>query len=121
MARRFLPGLLAFAALVCDVHGSHGWALGLLFVSIPAAFVLALDCYGDALDLRCTLVRPAVAALSLLLLVLSTALRSPAVVGGVPAVAVSSLVLVLLLYGVLALTAVRLTAPQRHQHAAPVR
>jgi hypothetical protein len=41
----------------------------------------------------------------LCLLVLSAALRSPAVVGGVPAAAISALVLALLLYGAVAIGA----------------
>jgi hypothetical protein len=95
-----LPALLVIAALLADAGGSHGLALALLLVAIPAAFVLALDCYGDVLESRCSGLRPALAGVSLLLLVLSAALRSPAVMGGVPKFAVSALVLVLLLYTV---------------------
>jgi hypothetical protein len=98
MSRRLLPALLVLAALLSDAGGSHGLALSLLLFAIPAAFVLALDCYGDLLESRCSGLRPALAGLSLLLLVLSAALRSPAVIGGVPKFAVSALVLVLLLY-----------------------
>ena len=98
MSRRLLPALLALGALLSDAGGSHGLALALLLFAIPAAFVLALDCYGDLLESQCSGLRPALAGLSLLLLVLSAALRSPAVIGGVPKFAVSALVLVLLLY-----------------------
>jgi hypothetical protein len=98
MARRALPALLALIALFADLSGSHGVALVFLLGSIPAAFVLALDCYGDALAARCGGMRPAVAGVGLALLVLSAALRSPAVVGGVPRLAVSAIVLCLLLY-----------------------
>ena len=98
MSRRLLPALLVLAALLSDAGGSHGLALAFLLFAIPAAFVLALDCYGDVLESRCGGFRPALAGLSLVLLVLSAALRSPAVSGGVPKVAVSALVLVLLLY-----------------------
>jgi hypothetical protein len=118
MARRLLPGLLVLAALLSDLSGNHGFALALVFCSIPAAFVLALDCYGDALEARCSGLRPVTAGISVFLLVLSAALRSPAVVGGVPQLAVSSLVLTLLLYGAISLGAlmpsdvrVRITAP----------
>ena len=114
-----LPALLVFAAFLSDLGGSHGLSLGLLLVAIPAAFVLALDCYGDALEARCSGVRPVVAGLAVLLLVLSAALRSPAVVGGVPQVAVSALLLVLMLYAAISIGAlrprratVRITAPQ---------
>jgi hypothetical protein len=98
MARRALPVLLVFSALLADAGESHGLALALLLVAIPAAFVLALDCYGDAIEARCSRVRPIIAALAVFLLVLSAALRSPAVVGGVPQLAVSALVLCLVLY-----------------------
>ncbi len=98
MARRALPALLVFAALVSDLSGGHGVSLAFLFVAIPAAFVLALDCYADLLHARCGGLRPVVAAVAVILLVLSAALRSPAVVRGVPQFAVSALVIVLALY-----------------------
>jgi hypothetical protein len=98
---RILPSLLIVAALLADVSGGHGFALVFVFLAIPAAFVLALDCYGDTLEARCSLVRPVLAGLAVPLLVLSAALRSPAVVGGIPTLAVSALVLSLLLYGAL--------------------
>jgi hypothetical protein len=100
MSRRSFPALLVLAALLSDASGSHGLALALLLFAIPAAFALALDCYGDLLESRCSGFRPALAGLSLVFLVLSAALRSPAVSAGVPKFAVSALVLVLLLYGV---------------------
>jgi hypothetical protein len=98
MARRALPALLVFTALLSDVAGNHAVSLALLLMAIPAAFVVALDCYGDALEARCGGIRPLLAGLAAFLLVLSAALRSPAVVGGVPRLAVSALVLTLLLY-----------------------
>lgn len=107
MGRRLLPALLVFAAFLCDVGGGHGLALALLFLAIPAAFVLALDCYGDKLEARCGRLRPILAALAVFLLVVSAALRSPAVVGGVPQFAVSALVLTLALYCAVALGAMR--------------
>jgi hypothetical protein len=109
MARRALQALLALIALSADLSGSHGVALAFVLASIPAAFVLALDCYGDALEARCGGFRPLVAGGGLALLVLSAALRSPAVVGGVPRLAVSAVVLCLLLYAS-ALAAALLTA-----------
>jgi hypothetical protein len=99
MARRALPALLALIALLADLSGGHGVALVFVLAAIPAAFVLALDCYGDALEARCSGLRPLVAGLALALLVLSAALRSPAVVGGVPRLAISAVVLCLILYG----------------------
>jgi hypothetical protein len=111
MARRVLPAILVLAALVSDLSGSHGAALVFLLVGIPAAFVLALDCYGDALEARCSGLRPVSAGVSVFLLVLSAALRSPAVVGGVPQLAVSALVIALVLYAAISVSAVRVTAP----------
>jgi hypothetical protein len=98
MARRALPALLALIALLADLSGDHGLALGFVLAAIPAAFALALECYGDALEARCGGLRPLLAGAGLALLVLSAALRSPAVVGGVPRLAVSAVVLCLLLY-----------------------
>jgi hypothetical protein len=105
MARRPLPAALAFAAFVADLSGAHGVALVALLGAIPAAFVLTLDCFADALQSRCTLKRPVVAGAGLLLLVMSATLRSPAVVGGVPQIAVSAVVFSLLLYAGLAVAA----------------
>jgi hypothetical protein len=102
MARRPLPAALAFVALVADLTGAHGLALALLLAAIPAAFVLTLDCFGDMLHARCGPARPLVAGTGLVLLVLSATLRSPAVVGGVPRIAVSAIVLSLMLYAGLA-------------------
>jgi hypothetical protein len=105
MARRVLPAILVLAALFSDLSGSHGLALAFLLAGIPAAFALALDCYGDALEARCSGLRPISAGLSVFLLVLSAALRSPAVVGGVPQFAVSALVLALVLYAAISVGA----------------
>ena len=105
MSRRLLPALLVLAALLSDAGGSHGSALVLLLFAIPAAFVFALDCYGDALESRCSGVRPTLAGVGLFLLVLSAALRSPAVIGGVPKLAVSSLATTLVLYAAISVGA----------------
>jgi hypothetical protein len=103
---RVLPALLAVAALAADAGGSHGAALALALAAIPAGFAYTLDCYGDALEARCTGLRPLVAGVALVCLVFSAALRSPAVVGGVPQLALSTLVIALLLYAALGLAAV---------------
>jgi hypothetical protein len=112
MARRALPALLALIALCADVSGAHGVALGFVLAAIPAAFALALECYGDALDARCGGIRPLVAGGGLVLLVLSAALRSPAVVGGVPRLAITAVVLCLFLYAG-ALLGALFAAPKR--------
>lgn len=113
MARRALPALLALIAFFADVSGSHGVALVFLLCAIPAAFVLALDCYGDALAARCGGFRPVAAGAGLALLVLSAALRSPAVVGGVPRISVSAIVLCLLLYASALIAALYAPRPVR--------
>ena len=106
MSRRLLPALLVLAALLSDGGGSHGLALALLLFAIPAAFVFALDCYGDALESRCSGCPAGPRGLALFLLVLSAALRSPAVIGGVPKFAVSALVLTtLVLYAAISVGA----------------
>ena len=102
MARRALPAALAFVAFVADLSGAHGFALVALLGAIPAAFVLTLDCFADSLQSRCTVARPIVAGGGLVLLVMSATLRSPAVVGGVPQLAVSAVAFSLLLYATLA-------------------
>jgi hypothetical protein len=111
MTRRVVPPLLVLAALLADASGGHGIALVLLFLAIPAAFGLALDCYGDVLEERSGRLRPILAGLAVLLLVLSASLRSPAVAGGVPKFAVSALVLTLFLYTAVAMG--RLLRPRR--------
>ena len=98
MARRALPALLALIALVADLSNSHRVALVFLLAAIPAAFALTLECYGDTLEARCGVLRPVTTGVAAALLVLSAALRSPAMVGGVPRLAVSAVVMTLLLY-----------------------
>jgi hypothetical protein len=95
MVRRALPAVLALVALLADLAGVHGLAFLVLLAAIPAAFVLVLDTYGEVAVARSGGLRPLIAAGGLALLVLSAALRSPAVVGGVPRVAVSAVGLAL--------------------------
>jgi hypothetical protein len=90
MGRRALPSAFAVCAFVADVAGLHALAFLALLAAIPAAFVLVLDCYGDTLAARCGLLRPLAAVAGLILIVFSAALRSPAVVGGVPRLSVSA-------------------------------
>jgi hypothetical protein len=104
---RVLPSLLILAALLADAGGGHGVALAFVLLAVPAAFALALVSYGDALEARCSFVRPALAGVAAVLLVLSAALRSSAVGGSVPALAVSALVVSLLLYAGLVIGALK--------------
>jgi hypothetical protein len=105
MARRALPAVLVLAALVADLSGVHRWALALLLLAVPCAFALALACYGDALEARCGGLRPLLAGLAAVLVVFSAALRSPAVVGGVPHLAVSCVGFAFVLYAAIGLGA----------------
>jgi hypothetical protein len=112
MRRRAVPAALALAALLADLSGHHATALVALVVAIPASFALMLDCYGEALVTRTGLLRPLLAAAGLLLIVLSAALRSPAVVGGVPRLAVSAVALGAVLFAA-AVTRTRVAAARR--------
>jgi len=111
--------MLGLVALLADLSGAHAFALVMLLGAIPAAFAFTLDCYGDVLHARCGLWRPLVAGAGLTLFVLSAALRSQAVVGGVPRVAVSAIILSLFLYGALAVD--RLVVPTRATRRRAVR
>jgi len=93
MARRALPALLALSALVADLGGAHELARIVLFVAIPASFALVVACYGHRVETRTGGGRVVVAGLGLFLLVLSAAVRSPALVGGVPRIAITAVVL----------------------------
>jgi hypothetical protein len=97
MARRGVPALLALSAFLADLGGAHELALVVLLVAIPAGFALVVSCYGDTVEHGSGLGRPITAGIGLVLLVLSAALRSPALVGGVPRVAVTALALAPLL------------------------
>src|SRR5205085_4294080 len=81
MVVRALPFVLALAVVGADSEGRHSLALALLLVAIPAAGAAALTAFGDALDGICRGPRPLLAALALVLLVVSAALRTPAAVG----------------------------------------
>jgi len=110
MIRGTLPALLGLCALFADVVGSHGVALTFVLLAIPAAFAFALDAYGEVLEAQCGGFKPLAAAVALVVLVFSAALRSPAVVGGVPQLAVSGLVIALLLYALVAAVALQTAA-----------
>ncbi len=98
MGRRLLPATLALAAFAADLDGARGAALVALFLAIPAGFALLLGCYADVIEERRGGWRAVLDGVALVLLVLSAALRSPAVVGGVPRVSLTAIVLALLAY-----------------------
>ena len=69
MSRRLLPALLVASALFSDLGGDHGLALAFLLFAIPAASYVALDYYGDVLESGCSLARPLLAGLAVVVLV----------------------------------------------------
>lgn len=82
VGRRSLPALLALVAAVADTRGAHGLAFDALLAAIPFSAVCALVSFGGYLEER----EYAVGALQALLwtmatalLVLSCAVRSPAI------------------------------------------
>ncbi len=110
MGRRILPALLAAVAAVADAKGAHALALDSLLLAVPFAAVAGLTSFGRYLDARGDALAGLQAALwgvSLVLLVLSCAVRSHAL-HGVPPLAISSVVAAL---GVFALKTAVAAAP----------
>ena len=114
MARRAVPALLALCAFLADLGGAHELARIVLFVAIPAGFALVVSCYGDTVDERAGFRRFVVAGFGLFLLVLSAAVRSPALVGGVPRIAITAVALAPLpcLYAAICIVRTRQSIPQ---------
>jgi len=103
MGSRLLASGLAFSALLADAGGVHGLALWLVLLALPAAAAAAFVGVSDALAGMGAL-RGVTASLALALLVLGSAAREGAPRGAsVPALAVSSLVIALVCYGIPAL------------------
>jgi hypothetical protein len=119
MARGALPAGLVIAAVTGDLSGRHSLVPACVLTAIPAAFAYALACYGDTLDARSGRLRPLLAGFAAVLLVVSAALRSPAVVGGVPQLAVTCAVLTIVLYGAIGLGAL-MPAPRTRASALQV-
>jgi len=99
MARRWLPLGLALLAAALDASGSHGLAFHALLVAVPAAAVGALGAFGELLDLRADnraetplYLLPLLAAMGLVLLVVTAAVRAPAIAdAATPAIATNLL------------------------------
>lgn len=104
---RLLPAALVLASLSADGTGRHSPAFALLLLAIPAACAAALHLYGDALAGHCGGLRPLLAGVAATLVVIAATLRSPAVVGGVPQLAVTLAASCLVLYIAIALEALR--------------
>ena len=86
MARRWLPLGLALLAAALDASGSDGLAFHALLVAVPAAAVGALGAFGELLDLRADdraetplYLLPVLAAMGLVLLVVTAAVRAPTI------------------------------------------
>jgi hypothetical protein len=90
---RAAPALLAFTAFLADLAGAHAFAAIVLLAAIPAGFALFVSCYGEAVECGAGLRRVVVAGSGLFLLLLSAAVRSPALVGGVPRIAITAVAL----------------------------
>ncbi len=81
MGRRALPALLAVVAAAADARGAHGLAFDALLAAVPITAVVALVCFGEYLEHRAGSLaglQSLLWGLSLALVVLSCAARSPA-------------------------------------------
>lgn len=102
MGRRAIPALLVLLAAYVDGRGSHDLAFDLLLVAVPFAAVAALGgfaAYLDARDDPVTGLQALLWAFVVGLLVLSCVVRSSAL-EGVPPLAVTSVVAILVLFAV---------------------
>jgi hypothetical protein len=100
MSSRLLAPGIALAAVLGDAAGVHRLAFWLVLLALPAAAAAAFVGVSDALAGEGAL-RGLTASLALVLLVLGSAVRENAPRGGhVPALAVSSVVMALLCYGI---------------------
>jgi hypothetical protein len=99
MGSRLLPLCLAIGALLADAAGLHRIAFYLVLVAVVGAGAAAFVGVGELLEGTGGLVRAATTGLSLALLVLGSAVRANAAVGGhVPALAVSAVVAAVVVY-----------------------
>jgi hypothetical protein len=101
MGSRLLPLSLALGALLADVAGLHRLAFYLVLLAVVGAAAAAFVGVGDLLEGKGGLVRAGSSALALALLVLGSAVRANAAVGGrLPTLAVSALVIAVVVYAV---------------------
>jgi hypothetical protein len=99
MGSRLLPLCLAIGALLTDATGLHHIAFYLVLLAVVGAAAAAFVGVGELLEGTGGLVRAVTTSLSLALLVLGSAVRANAAVGGhVPALAVSAVVAAALVY-----------------------
>jgi hypothetical protein len=99
MGSRLLPLCLAIGALLADATGLHRPAFYLVLLAVVGAAAAAFVGVGDFLEGTGGLVRACTTGLSLAFLVLGSAVRANATVGGhVPALAISAVVAAALVY-----------------------
>ena len=99
MGSRLLPLFLALGTVLADATGLHRAAFYLALLAVIAAAAAAFVGVGGYLEGSGSLVRAVTTGLALALLVLGSAVRASAAVGGhVPAVSVSTVVAAVFLY-----------------------
>jgi hypothetical protein len=104
MGSRLLPLLLAIGVLLADAASLHQIAFYLVLLAVVGAAAAAFSNVGAFLEEGVGLVRAGTSVLALALLVLGSAVRANATVGGhVPAVAISAVVAAALVYALPAL------------------
>jgi hypothetical protein len=104
MGSRLLPLSLALGALLADATGLHRLAYYLVLLAVVGAAAAAFVGVGDLLGGTGGLLRAATTGVALVFLLLGSAVRASATVGGhVPALAVSTVVAAVLVYAVPAL------------------
>jgi hypothetical protein len=127
MWRRWLPLALALTAAALDVAGSHALAFHVLLMAVPAVAFSALGALGELVDLRADgradtplYAQQFLAVLGLALVVLSAAVRAPALgESSAPAFAVNVLSIGLVLLCLeAALAALWVPRPARIRSAA---
>jgi hypothetical protein len=104
MGSRLLPLSLAIGVLLADSAGLHNVAFYLVLLAVVGAAAASFVGVGDLLEGTGGLVRAGTTGLALAFLVLGSAVRANATVGGhVPTVAVSAVVAAVLVYSLPAL------------------
>jgi len=99
MGSRLLPLCLVLGATLADVAGAHHLAVWIVFAAVPCAAAAAFVAAGDVLEGRPAWVRAITTGGALVLLLVASAVRHGAPVGGaVPAFALSGVIGAAILY-----------------------
>ncbi len=99
MGSRLLPVALATVALTADAVGLHQIAVYLVLLAVVGGAAAAFVGVGDVLEGKGGLLRAATSVLALALMVLGSAVRTNAPVGGhVPVLAISAVAAAVLVY-----------------------